>query len=137
MRNGVAVTVRSTVELRDLALDITIGIHAPDDTVPEQHLLDLTLWIDPSLVLIEHDGMDHVFDYDPLVAELERLARDGPYETQERLMTRMAHACAGCPQIEAVEIALRKMPVRGRSGSLGLRLWMDNTALADMRKAPR
>lgn len=129
-------TVRSTVELRDLALDITIGSHAPDDTVPDQHLLDLTLWIDPSLVLIEHDGMDHVFDYDPLVAELERLARDGPYETQERLMTRMAHACASCVQIEAVEIALRKMPVRDRSGSLGLRLWMDNTALVGMRKAP-
>ena len=134
--NGDAVTVRSTVELRDLALDTRIGTYAPGDTVPDQHLLDLTLWIDPSLVLIEQDGMDHVFDYDPLVAEMERLARDGFYETQERLMTRMVQVCADCPQIEAVEIALRKLPIRGRSGSLGLRLWVDSTTLAGMRAAP-
>ncbi len=133
---GVAMAVRSTVELRDLALDIRIGNVAVDDTVPDQHLLDLTLWIDPSLVLIEHDGMDHVFDYDPLVAEMERLASDGHYETQERLMTRMVQACAVFPQIEAVEIALRKKPIRGRSGSLGLRVWMDRTTLDGMSLAP-
>lgn len=128
-------TVRSTVELRDLALDTRIGTFGVGDTAPDQHLLDLTLWIDSSLVLIEQDGMDHVFDYDPLVAEMERLARDGPYETQERLMARMAQACASFPHIEAVEIALRKMPVRGQSGSLGLRLWLDSIALAGMRAA--
>jgi dihydroneopterin aldolase len=129
------VTIRSTVELRDLVLDTRIGTHAPGDSVPDQHRLDLTLWIDPSLVLIEHDGMDHVFDYDPLVADMERLALDGPYETQERLVTRMVRACARFPQIDAVEIALRKMPIRGRSGSLGLRLWVDSSTLASMRTA--
>ncbi len=128
--------VRSTVELRDLALDTRIGTYGPGDTVPDRHLLDLTLWIDPSLVLIEQDGMDHVFDYDPLVAELERLARDGFYETQERLMTRMVQACAACPQVEAVEMALKKLPIRAGSGSLGLRLWVDSAALIRMRAAP-
>ncbi len=128
-------TVRSSVELRDLALDTRIGTYGVGDKAPDRHLLDLTLWIGASLVLIEQDSMDHVFDYDPLVAEMERLARDGPYETQERLMTRMAQACAACPQIEAVEIALRKMPIRGQSGSLGLRLWLDSSALASMRSA--
>jgi len=130
------VNVRSTVELRDLALDTRIGTYGPGDTVPDRHLLDLTLWIDPSLVLIEQDGMDHVFDYDPLVAELERLARDGFYETQERLMTRMVQACAACPQVEAVEMALKKLPIRAGSGSLGLRLWVDSAALIRMRAAP-
>lgn len=124
---------RSTVELRDLALDTRIGTYGPGDTVPEQHLLDLTLWIDPSLVLIAHDGMEHVFDYDPLVAEIERLARDGHFATQERLMTRMVQACAAFAQIEAVEIVLRKLPVRGRSGSLGVRLWVDHATLAGLR----
>lgn len=128
--------VRSTVELRDLALDTRIGTYGPGDTVPDRHLLDLTLWIDPSLVLIEQDGMDHVFDYDPLVAELERLARDGFYETQERLMTRMVQACAACPQVEAVEMALKKLPIRAGSGSLGLRLWVDSATLIRMRAAP-
>jgi hypothetical protein len=49
--------------------------------VPEAHVLDLTLSIDPSLVLIESDGMKHVFSYNPLVAEIDRLTRDGQYDT--------------------------------------------------------
>mgnify|MGYP006173668285 FL=1 len=127
---------RSTVELRDLALDCRIGTYGPGDTVPDRHLLDLTLWIDPALVLIAQDGMAHVFDYDPLVAEIERLAGDGFYETQERLITRIAAACAAHERIEAVEVALRKGPVRNGSGSLGVRLVLDSEALAGLRAAP-
>ncbi|MFZ4583122.1 MAG: ligand-binding sensor domain-containing protein, partial [Paludibacter sp.] len=47
-----------------------------------------SLWIDEKLVLITKDLMENVFDYDPLVIEINRLAGDGHYETQERLMTR-------------------------------------------------
>jgi dihydroneopterin aldolase len=126
-------TVRSTVELRQLALDTRIGTYGPGDTVPDRHMLDLTLSIDPALVLIEQDGMTHVFDYDPLVAEIVRLARDVPYETQERLMTRIAHACAACPQVQAVDIALSKSPVHAGSGSLGVRLTVEGAAFASLR----
>lgn len=126
-------TRRSTIELKDLAIDARIGTEVPGEVAPEAHLLDLTLWIDPGLVLIGQDGMAHVFDYDPLVNELERLARDGPHETQERLITRMVLACAAYPPIEALEIALRKRPVRGRTGSLGVRLYLDGAEWADLR----
>ncbi|MDO8904027.1 dihydroneopterin aldolase [Hydrogenophaga sp.] len=129
-------TTRSTVELRDLQIETRIGSDGPGVHAPDTHLLDLTLWIDPSLVLIEEDSMSQVFDYDPLVAEMERLARDGPYETQERLVTRMAKACADHSQIEAVELALRKAPIRARSGSLGVRLYLDGAALAELRQVP-
>lgn len=121
------------VELRDLALDTRIGTYAPGDTVPDRHVLDLTLSINPSLVLIERDGMAQVFDYDPLVAEIVRLANDVHYETQERLVTRIVHACAACPQVLAVDIALRKSPVHAGSGSLGVRLTVRGAALASLR----
>ena len=81
------------VELRDLQLNTDIGTYGPNDVVPDAHTLDLTLWIAPALVLIEQDGMDQVFDYDPLMADIDRLAADGHYETQERLITRIVHAC--------------------------------------------
>lgn len=126
-------TRRSTIELRDLQLDTRIGTYAVGDVVPDQHVLDLTLSIDPRLVLIAEDGMQHVFDYDPLIAEIDRLARDTHYDTQERLMPRIAAACACYAQIETVEIVLRKSPVRRRSGSLGVRLFVDQTTLASMR----
>jgi dihydroneopterin aldolase len=126
-------TCRSTIELQDLQLDTRIGTYAVGDVVPDQHVLDLTLSIDPRLVLIAEDGMQHVFDYDPLIAEIDRLARDTHYDTQERLMTRIAAACACYTQIETAEIVLRKSPVRRGSGSLGVRLWVDPATLASMR----
>ncbi len=55
------------VELRDLQLKTDIGTYGPEDTRPEVHLLDLTLGISVDRVVISHDGMAHVFDYDPLI----------------------------------------------------------------------
>jgi dihydroneopterin aldolase len=121
------------VELRDLQLKTDIGTYGPEDTRPEVHLLDLTLGISVDRVLIFQDGMAHVFDYDPLITEIDRLAADGHYETQERLMTRIASACAAYPAIQWIEICLKKLPVRTGSGSLGVRLTLDEIATEALR----
>lgn len=125
----------SRIELRDFRLQTRIGTDGPGDTVPDHHLLDLTLWISPDRVLIAQDGMAHVFDYDPLVVQIEALAADGLYATQERLVTRIVEACAKHPAIEALEIGLRKCPVRDNSGSLGVHLSADKLQLQIMRQA--
>ena len=123
----------ASIELRDLRLQTQIGTYKDSDIIPDEHLLDLTLWIDANLVLISDDAMRHVFDYDPLVLEIEKLASDGHYETQERLMTRIVQACASYPQIQSLEIGLRKSPVRNHSGSLGVRLSVDKEDLTKLR----
>jgi dihydroneopterin aldolase len=122
-----------TVELKDLKLDTRIGTYGPSDVVPDEHRLDLTLSISSELILIAEDRMDLVFDYDPLITEIDRLARDGHYETQEKLITRIVGACAAYSPIESVDIFLRKSPVRMSSGSLGVRLFVDTETLAGMR----
>jgi dihydroneopterin aldolase len=81
--------------------------------------------------------MEYVFDYDPLVVEIERLASDGHYETQERLITRIVEACAQYSEIKAIETCLKKTPVRPSSGSLGVRLFINQDALTDMRNLNR
>ena len=126
-------TRQAWVELLDLELETVIGTFGPDDMRPDAHLLDLILKIDSALVLIAEDGMSHVFDYDPLVIEIEKLAADGHYETQERLMTRIAQACAEYPEIQTIDLKLRKTPVRRGSGGLGIRLFLDENALAALR----
>ena len=66
--------------------------------------------------------------------EIDRLARDRRYETQEYLLTRIAKACAGYRVIEAIELKLYKRTVlraadgRG-SGTLGVTLSMDRAEL--------
>jgi dihydroneopterin aldolase len=123
----------ASIELKDLKLRTQIGTYKTGDIIPDSHLLDLTLWIDSSLVLIAEDKMSHVFDYDPLVLEIIQLAGDGQYETQERLMTRIVGACANYSQIQALEISLRKSSVNNDSGSLGVRLGIDQLALSKLR----
>jgi dihydroneopterin aldolase len=126
-------TSTACIELQDLRLNAQIGTYAPDATIPDQHLLNLTLWISPKLILISEDLMTQVFDYDPLVLEIDRLATDGHYETQERLVTRIVEACARYSAIKSLEISLRKSPVLKNSGALGIKLHVDESSLASMR----
>jgi dihydroneopterin aldolase len=126
-------TSRACIELKDLRLITQIGTYAPGATIPDQHLLDLTLWIDPRLILISEDLMARVFDYDPLVIEIDRLALVGHYETQERLVTRIVGACTHYAEIKSLEISLKKTPVRESSGVLGVKLYIDEPSLARMR----
>jgi dihydroneopterin aldolase len=126
-------TVQASIELKDLKLRTKIGTYQSGDTVPDNHLLNLSLWIDTSLVLIRQDGMEYVFDYDPLILEIDRLAGDCHYETQERLISRITQACCVYSEITSLEISLRKSPVHNNSGSLGVKLHLDETALNQMR----
>jgi len=126
-------TTTARIELKDLEIQTQIGTYAPGAVIPKQHLLDLTLWIQPQLVLISKDVMENVFDYDPLVVEIDSLAGDGHYETQERLMSRIVQACAKYPEIESLEIGLRKLPVQAGTGSLGVRIFIDQVTLVNLR----
>jgi dihydroneopterin aldolase len=123
----------ASIELKDLKLQTEIGTYGPGAIIPKQHLLDLTLWIDAKLVLISEDTMAKVFDYDPLIIEIDKLAKDCHYETQERLITRIIEACAKYSEIKAMDIGLRKLPVRAGSGSLGVRLSVDSLTLNNYR----
>ena len=124
---------KASIELRDLKLKTQIGTYKTGDIIPDSHLLDLTLWIDSNLVFISKDNMGNVFDYDPLIVDITRLASDCHYETQERLMSRIIEACASYPQIQSLELGLRKSPVHNNSGSLGARLNLDQEALSKLR----
>ncbi|MEO1404874.1 MAG: dihydroneopterin aldolase [Pseudomonadota bacterium] len=126
--------MKSTIDLKQLELDLSLGTYGSDDVVPKQHLLDLTLTIDPSLVLIGADEMDCVFDYDPLILEIDRLAKDKHYHTQERLMTLIVSTCAAYKEIEAIEVSLSKRPVLRDSGELGVRLSVGRDDLRALRE---
>ena len=123
----------AVIELRDLHLKTDIGTYGPTDTRPDFHILDLTLGISVDKVLIAQDDMANVFDYDPLILEIDRLAADGQYETQERLITRIAGACAAHLAIKHMVIRLRKLPARAGSGSLGVCLTLDEITTEALR----
>ena len=101
--------------------------------VPDKHILDIVLSIDPELVLIDEDKMDRAFDYDPLIGEIQRMAAETQYETQERFMTRIVDRCAKKEEIMDIEIFLRKSPVCGSRGELGVRLKINELDLKALK----
>ena len=128
--------LKSCIELKDLQIAARIGTYGPDDIVPDADLLDLTLTIGSHLVMVPRDAMALVFDYDPLIRQIDRLARASHYETQERLVARIVKACAGYSQIEALDICLQKRPVPSGTGTLVVRLVVDAEAMAALRSDP-
>lgn len=125
----------SFIELKDLQIAARVGTYGPDDVMPDAHILDLTLTIATHLVMVPRDEMALVFDYDPLIRRIDMLARAQHYETQERLITCIVEACPQYPQIEALDICLRKRPVLSGTGTLGVRLIVDGEAMAVLRNA--
>ena len=121
------------IELCDPELDVDLGTYANGDVVPDRHLLDLTLSIEPSLVLIAEDEMERVFDYDPLIERVTALAEERHYETQERFLTLIVDACADYAEIKQIELFLRKGPVTNSGGALGIRLALNEDDLARHR----
>ena len=125
--------VTSSIELKDMILGTDIGTYGPDDIVPDHHLLDLMLDIAATRVLIPQDGMAHVFDYDPLIADIKTLAATGRRDTQEWLATQIVRLCAQYPEIEGACVHLRKFPVSEGSGTLGVRLTVTQGDLEALR----
>ena len=125
--------MRAEIELTNLVLNIQIGSYTESDLVPDKHILDIVLSIDPELVLIDDDKMDRVFDYDPLIRAIQRMAAEMHYETQERFITRIVDTCAKEEEIMDVEIFLRKSPVCGSSGELGVRLKINELDLKALK----
>ena len=125
-------TLNSTIELKDLVLKTDIGTYCPGDHIPDHHLLDLTLSIAATKVLIANDGMEHVFDYEPLIAQIQTLASTGHRETQEWLVTQIVNLCANFSDIQAVAIFFRKYPVDALGGTLGIRLTIDQVDFAKL-----
>lgn len=121
------------VELFDLELATSIGTYGLNDVEPDVHLLNLSLEINIEQILVSSDEMKHVFDYDPLIKEIYRLAGLEKYETQEFLVTRIARACAAYAEIKSIGISLRKAPVLNGNGTLGIRLSLDEAATNRLR----
>ena len=126
--------MKSTIELFDFELDVDIGTYKDNGIPPEKHILNLTLSIEPSLVIIEKDKMSEVFDYDPLIKEISALAREIHYETQERLITLIIKKCSAYDEIKALDLFLSKSPVSMSKVKLGVRVILNENDLNILRR---
>ena len=144
--------MKSTIELLDFELEVDIGTYQ-DDIIITKHIIDLTLTINPNLVIVEKDKMDDVFDYDPLIQGIIALTREqdddskvyrrAHYETQERLITLIVKECSAYDKIHELDLFLHKSPISRPkngdgndsrfTGKLGVRIVFDERDLNKFR----
>lgn len=124
-------TQHAQIRLNDLTLPCHIGTYETDDIIPDAHILDMVLYLDKSWVVINDDQMDRVFDYDPLIRNLLHVAGAQKYETQEYLISLMFQRCFDHCEIHAVDLYLRKSPVRS-DGALGVQVSLTRAEFEDM-----
>lgn len=132
-------TLHSTIEFVDIPVKAKIGFFSSQDSDPYVHRLDLKLVVDPKMVLVTEDGMNHVFDYDPLLEQIHRICEGRHYETQEILASHIVRYCATFTQIDSVEIHLKKFRPNGSggtvSGTIGVRISVSGDDLVALRLA--
>ena len=124
---------QSSVKLKGLSLNCDIGSYGMNEVVPNKHRLDMELWVEKDLILIEEDKMANVFDYDPLVEEITQISLIGKFNTQEKLITLILKACLKYHQIKAVSLFLYKTPVR-EDGELGIAVNISERELEKLRQ---
>ncbi len=90
-----------------------------------------------SLVFIDHDGMQRVFDYDPLLDEIHQLCNQRQYETQELFASQVVRCCAVHQSIKSLEVCLKKFrpDTSGGTvcGTIGVKLDVNQDALIAIR----
>ena len=126
----------ATIELTDVQLSACIGEHSADEILPEIHILDLVLTVNPDLACTAIDKMSDVFDYDPVLDQIYRLTKGKRYETQEYLISLIARSCAHFREVIKVDVSIKKMSKGAVKGKLGVRLVLDEGGLKRLRAVP-
>lgn len=123
----------TTIEFEGLPLKTHIGSFGPGVPDPYEHSLDLMIVVDSLLVLIDEDDMERVFDYEPLLAQIDEIAQERQYETQEMLMTRILACCSGYGAIQGVEMCLKKTQPQSGESTIGVRLLVSGEQFEALR----
>lgn len=125
----------STLEFENIPLQTQIGTFGEGQEDPYVHTLDLMVVIDTSLVLIDEDDMQRVFDYDPLLEQIHQLAQERHYQTQEMLLTRILACCSAYAPVQGVEMCLKKSPKHQADGqaTIGVRILASGSELDALR----
>jgi dihydroneopterin aldolase len=93
--------------LEDFRIAVSIGIHAREQTAPQDVLVSVVLelgegWRDPE------DRIEHVLDYDFLRDGIAALVRARHFNLQETLCQQIVDLCLARPSVRRVRVTTRK-----------------------------
>jgi dihydroneopterin aldolase len=106
------------VFLRQLRLDIAIGVHESEHQAAQPVMLDITLYLRDSAGPVD-DRLDEVFDYDQVRSGAIAVAMAGHIHLQETLVERICAMCLQFVEVEAVRVASQKTAVYADTAGVG------------------
>ena len=98
------------VFLRDMLLNLSIGIYPHEHAAPQRVRINVDLGVteDPT---DQTDRLGRVVDYEALAQRVRDLATSGHVQLVETLAERIAHACLTDPRVRSARIRVEKLDV--------------------------
>ena len=100
---------RKTVVVRDLAIQLSIGVHDHEKLAPQRLLVSVEA--DLAVKDDEHDAVSATLDYDVICDFVRALAREPHVELQETVARRILSFILSLPSVEAARVSTRKPDV--------------------------
>lgn len=118
--NGLAVARR--VFLRDLEVQMFMGIHDFEQGVRQRVIINVDVYLAPPRLQL-NDRIEEVVDYDLLKTRIVDLAQRGHYNLQETLCEKVLAACLDLPGSLAARVSSEKPDVYADCRGVGFEMY--------------
>jgi len=108
------------VFVRDLVLEASIGVHRHEKRGRQPIRVNIDLTVDDILPI--EDRLDHVVDYEIIVAGVRSLVASGHINLVETLAERIAALCLSDRRVAAARVRVEKLEVVAEAVSVGVEI---------------
>ena len=110
----------SKICVRDLRLEMSIGVYDHEKTALQPVVINIDLWV----VTPDHapSSMEDVVCYEDMVNKVQAIADRGHIEMVEAFAEDIARACLSYPQSQKILIKIEKTDIMPQTASVGVEI---------------
>jgi len=109
--------ITKTIELSNLQLLLSIGIHEYERVKPQKLLVSVTVRVNESE---ENDDINNTLDYDQVYLFLKELEKSGHFDLQETICRKILDFVLAIDGVEHVEVSTKKPEAYDDADYVGL-----------------
>jgi dihydroneopterin aldolase len=109
------------VFVRDLVLELAIGVHAHEKGRTQRVRINVDLGVNEGDIVL-NDRLENVVCYEDVVTKTRAIVADGHINLVETLAERIAAVCLQDPQCVSARVRIEKLDVFADAGSVGVEI---------------
>ena len=110
----------SKVCVRDLALDMLIGVYDFEKQKKQPVIINVDLWVTPPITT--PSGIHDVVSYEDIVTQVTEIASSGHIDLVEQFAEQIAEICLAYPQSLKVLVKIEKTQIMPQTASVGVEI---------------